>query len=46
MSGRASVVSVVDVTSEGTAVWWVNLSPEVLSRLCGAWAPDAFEVSG
>ena len=40
MSGRESVVAVVDATSEGTAVWWVNLSPDVLSRLCGAWVLD------
>jgi hypothetical protein len=41
MSGRESVIAVVDDTGQGVAVWWVNISPEALSRMCGAWVIDA-----
>lgn len=40
MSGRESVVAVVDDTGQGIAVWWVNISPDALSRMCGAWVID------
>lgn len=37
MSGRESVIAVVDDTGQGIAIWWVNISPDALSRMCGAW---------
>ncbi len=41
MSGRSSVVAVVDGTDAGIAVWWVRAGlPDEMSRLCGAWIVD------
>jgi len=45
MTGRASVIAVVDDTGQGVAVWWVTVEPEALSMLCGAWVLDPVDPS-
>jgi hypothetical protein len=37
MTGRESVIAVVDDSGQGVCVWWVTIDPEAETRMCGAW---------